>query len=165
MVTKDWITAIVATYGAILSSYLAFREILKERRKIKIILEYVEVRDIVLLIVANGGHRPVKIIDIKICISQEGANGKEYMKDVPHAALFNIPNPEIPKLLGYGESVIYELQPVLSDRLIGNYILGGKVNVSLFDAEGNEYTKVEERIGNAKWGGSHKINKKGGMIT
>ena len=56
MQTTDWITAIVALYAAVISSYLGYREIRKERRRIKMILEYMTYREIVRLIVDNDNR-------------------------------------------------------------------------------------------------------------
>jgi hypothetical protein len=76
METKDWITIFIAVWGAGLSTYLGIRELIKERRQIKLILEYITFREIVQLIVVNSGHRPVTITEIAIAISQTAKNPK-----------------------------------------------------------------------------------------
>jgi hypothetical protein len=159
MTIKDWITAILALYGAALSSYLAYREIMKERRQIKMTLQYVEFREIAQLIIVNSGHRPITITEIAAAVSRKDSDGKEYPEGVPSNALFNTVTPEIPKLLNDGQTVIYELGPVLSGLVMESFIKDVKVFISLFDAEGNVYHKYERRLGNAKWGGSFKKGK------
>jgi hypothetical protein len=158
MDTKHWITAILATYGAILSSYLAIREILKERRQLKIILEYVAFREIARLIITNSGHRPVTITDIAADVYQEGDEGNNNLAEVPQGALIS-GDYDLPKLLSDGQTVIYELGAVLSGIIIEGFSKEKNVHIAVFDAEGNSYTKYERRMGNAKWGGSEKIDK------
>ena len=157
MQTTDWITAIVALYAAVISSYLGYREIQKERRRIKLILEYISFTEIVQLIIVNSGHRPVTITEIAMAISIKGTDGKEYTEGVPSNALFDPVDPGFPKLISDGQTIIFKLGPVLIGEIMERFIKGGKVYLSVYDAEGNVYTKYERREGNAKWGGSQKI--------
>jgi len=143
----DWITAIIAAYGAILSTYLAFREVGKERRKLKMTLEFMMFYGKARLIVANSGHRSLTIRNIKLSIALKSADGNESLQNVPTNALFLTKEPEFPKFLGTGETVIYELSEVLSHD-IGEIIhegtvfnIKGKINISLYDTEGNIYTR------------------------
>ena len=55
------LTIILALWGAGLSTYLAIREIYKERRIIKITLEHVVFYDRVQARIVNIGHRPITI--------------------------------------------------------------------------------------------------------
>lgn len=157
MTIKDWITAILALYGAVLSSYLAYREIRKERRQIKMILQYVAFREIAQLIVVNCGHRPITITDIAAAVSRKDSDGREFPEGVPSNTLFNTATPEIPKLLSDGQTVIYELGPALSGLVMESFLKDVKVYISLYDAEGNVYNKYERRHADAKWGGSVKV--------
>jgi hypothetical protein len=64
----QWVTAAVALWGAGLSSFLAWRQIQRDRRRLQVRLSFgvagvpgSEGRGIVSIDVANAGHRPVEV--------------------------------------------------------------------------------------------------------
>jgi hypothetical protein len=64
MDTNDVIALILAIYGSLLATVLGVREFLKERRHIKVILEYIYFYEKVQMIITNTGRRPITITGI-----------------------------------------------------------------------------------------------------
>ena len=54
---SDWLTLIIAVYGAVISSILGFRELNNEKRRLKIFIEYAAFYETPQMTIVNVGHR------------------------------------------------------------------------------------------------------------
>jgi hypothetical protein len=63
METKDIITLVVASYGAILSTFVAVKDFRKENKRITITFKW---HDRWQIMITNSGHRPVEIVSAEI---------------------------------------------------------------------------------------------------
>jgi hypothetical protein len=147
---NDILTLILAAYGAILATVLGLRELQKERRTLSIILEYLLFYEVADLIITNVGHRPTTITRVAISVMGE-QNGRTFWEDVPANAILRAEAKldPLPITISDGEFTRLEL-----NNLIGQAMLNGKgrVRITVYDIEGNEYTKFSTRYYNAKWG-------------
>lgn len=151
----DVATIIVATYGALLSSYLGYRELSKNKRKIKIILEHVYWEERFQITVVNIGYRPITIAGIAIAIPYENYDG--YM---PLPSEFILGNDPFPETLLDGASMVIRLSNEILD--VYSYALSNKEykpKITVFDAEGNKYTKYGRQDLDVKWQAINKEKK------
>ena len=100
----------------------------------------------------------ITITEISAAVFQKGPGGTEHIEGVPKNALFSTSAPNLPALLSDGQIVIFELGGTLSQFIIERFKEDGKVLIELYDGEGNLYTKYKKRRGDAKWGGSEKVD-------
>jgi len=68
MSTLDVITLILALWGSVLSTYLAIREVSKDKRKLNVHLEVVDFFQAYRLVITNIGIRPITIEQISLAI-------------------------------------------------------------------------------------------------
>ncbi len=153
MELKDTITLLIAIWGAGLATYLGIRELRNERRRVKIILEYVDWVERAQIVIVNTGHRPITITEIKMGILGSLEKPLVY-EGVPFHEFGTEDAPiKLPITLGDGESTILVLSDYVSTAVAANR----KIKLSAFDAEGNEYFKFDRRRSDAKWGGYYKL--------
>lgn len=149
----EQVKTFLAIYGAITSTVLLIREILKERRKITIILEYVAWYERVQIVIVNSGHRPITITEISMRIFS--SNGEDdFGEPIPKNALFDLDllDKPLPQIIKDGESVSLPLSSVISKNLLDNKL---KAKINIFDAEGNKFSDFKIRTLDQKWGGYH----------
>ena len=144
----------IAIYGALLSTALLINELLKQRKKLTIILEHVTWYESVNVLITNSGHRPITLtaISIKVLIPDQ-----DFWEPVPHTALFGVEqeNDPFPITVKNGESISFPLGPVLTNDLIINRM---KAKISIQDSEGKEYSEYKAREYDAKWGTYREIS-------
>jgi len=146
----EQVKTFLAVYGAITSTVLLIREILKERRRITIILEYVAWYERVQIVIVNSGHRPITISEISMRILS--SNGEDnFGEPIPKNALFDLDKIEkpLPKIIKDGESIILPLSQTISEHLLENNF---NVKIFVYDAEGHEFMNFKKRLNNPKWG-------------
>lgn len=104
MPSFNQITQILAVYGAILSTLLALMQIIKDMRRIKVVVDFsitVDSRDgensTISIRAVNVGHRPVEITRAGF-IYQDGGESFQLKSSIE-------PNP-LPYRIGDGESVV-----------------------------------------------------------
>jgi len=133
----DDITFFLALWGAFLSTYLALREVRKDKRFLKIILENVHWYETKRLVITNIGHRPITIEQVAI---EVGDKRHGMVDPLPQNSFWNPDSeiPELPKTLEDGKMILFYLsQPVVDDLRDENKFL----RVKVFDAEGNIYNQ------------------------
>lgn len=150
MDTKDIITLIIAIWGAILSTFLAVRELLKEKRSITIILSFVCWLEQYKITIINNGRRPVTISEIGIEI---GSKTKGSIL-IPSSILFDQvqggSSPTLPLVLTDGESVEFFLSHFFDEQLRTNKDF--QPYIFVYDAEGNVYKKFKYSEHNPRYG-------------
>jgi len=147
METKDIITLVIAAWGAILSSYLAFIQIRKEKRKIKASCQ-LAVRTIknknslfIKMNVTNSGHRPIMIngVGFQFKLDHQDASQDSALEILPDPYLNGDETKPVPKTLGDGEglelSIPYEPLLSLSKRTGARYDA-----MIVYDSEGKKYS-------------------------
>jgi len=144
----------IALYGALLSTWLFIHKIIKDRKKLSIILEHIAWYEQVQIVITNSGHRPITLtaLAMKTVI---GEGDDSHWEPVPNNALFDIINGDnpFPIFIKDGEAVSLPLGSVLSEALLQN---GLQARLVLFDSQGKEYSSFSSRTYNAKWGGYEK---------
>ena len=153
--TLDVLSLVIALYGALLATALGVREWLRERRKIRVFLEHVAWYERVQLTVTNTGHRMITIVGIALAIgSSQG--GETFYEEVRRGDIFSpeLEHDPFPFTLADGEHKTLPFSEVVS-----NYLIEGNMaaKLTLYDAEGTEYTDFQTRTYDAKWGGYLKL--------
>ena len=143
MDTKDIVTLSIAIWGAILSTFLALREILNEKRRIKIMLFSIHRLQRHKITITNTGHRPITISEIGLIIAP---NLKGPHIPIRSGALFATENdyspPHLPVILTDGQTTEFQLSEYVSKQLTNNK--NNHPFIFVYDSEGNVYNKFKE---------------------
>ncbi len=147
MDSLDLILLSIATWGAILSSYLGIRELRRERRHIRVYLDHIEWVERFQMIVVNTGHRPVTIVDVAIRPINELAPSEN--RPIYPSIEEGKNSTSVPILLNDGDAVSF-LMPEHVVHVI--YSKDLKFVAYARDAEGKEYATSKVRLFDAKYG-------------
>jgi len=165
MTPEQKLALTLAVYGAILSSLLAIVQLIrwiqdfrKERRQVRVFLEYVAWYEHAQIVITNSGHRPVTITEVGIAIPHKLEDRRIIWEDVPRNSLLRGMEEPFPTTLKDGDALILPLSDVVSGYVYPSM----RVQVSVFDSEGNRYTRYKARLYDPKWG--HYVNMKKGTI-
>jgi len=141
---------IIAIYGAILSTALLIYEILKERKKLSIILEHVAWYEKVQIIITNSGHRPITLTGMSMA-TLIGEGDEAHWETVPQNSLFDYEenSDPFPVTIKDGESISLQLGLVITGYLLSNQM---NAKLAIYDSEGKAYSDFETRTFDAKWG-------------
>jgi hypothetical protein len=136
------ITTFVAIYAALLSSYLGFREVKKEKRRINIYFEYFPFYEQGFLLINNIGNPKVVISDVSVVVNDD---------PVPRNCIFDVPFQEqlLPRTLSNGDFLHMPLSGNISHAIMLNK---ENVNMQIYDIEGNVYKEFKVIIHDPKWG-------------
>jgi hypothetical protein len=129
----------LAIYGAVLSTILGVRELIKERRRLLIFLQYGEFGDNYSIIITNIGHRPITLLDISMEIPRER---------VPQSIITQFDDP-FPVTLSDGQHIIIRLSPKLSNEI---YQAKENIRIAVYDTENRTYSKLKKLSHNEKFG-------------
>jgi hypothetical protein len=138
------LTLILAVYGAVLSTLLAFREWWNGRKRILIRLDYVAFLEMAEITITNVGYRPITITGVEI--HPEGSDM------VPSNSLLSTrasPTQPLPATLNDGDHLTLPLSDNVSGILLKN---GMRTYIGVHDAEGRTYSKHKTGKRNPKWG-------------
>ena len=155
MELKDWVTLGIASLSLVISIILGYREIIRERRRISINLEYLDLQNVMQVFIVNIGQRPITLTDLSMETQMFGEGEEEYYEKIRGGSLYNLEPEEVifPVTLSDGDHVSIPLSDLIIDRVISNRL---KAKITVFDAEGNEYKKFKLRHHDKKWGGYYK---------
>lgn len=134
------------------------QDLQKEKRQIRVFLEWVAWYEYAQIVIINIGHRPVTITEVGIAIPYKTNNGSIIWDDVPRNSLLRDMKKPFPTTLEDGDAFILPLSDVVSSSVYPSM----RVQVSVFDSEGNQYTRYKARLYDPKWG--HYVNMKKGAI-
>jgi hypothetical protein len=143
MTLLDIATLALATWGAALSTFLGFTELRKQKRRLRVVCEYVAFSERAQLVIINVGHRPVTVASVSI-----GAKMGDDWESVPSIAMFDDKNP-FPLTLSDGEHITLPLVEQLAETLRQD---PHGVQVTVYDIEGTAHNEVSMRTHNPKWG-------------
>lgn len=148
------IESIIAIYGALLSTALLLYEILKQRKRLTIILEHIAWYERVHIIITNSSRRSISLSSMSMEVFDIE---KSFWELVPQNALFDNEqrNELFPLTIKKGESISLLLGPVLSDNLIKNRL---QARITITDSEGKKFKEFKARTFDAKWGTYHYIS-------
>lgn len=154
----EWITFVIAIWGAALATFLGIREFLKDRRQIRIILEYQEFTEIVQIRIINIGIRPITISNVIMNVFFNTTDKQpKHWERVPANALFGTRKEDdsvsLPVTIEDGKQITLQLSEVVYGALMENRM---RAKICVYDAEGREYTRFDRLYYNAKWGGYSK---------
>src|SRR5579863_549584 len=151
----ELLPSLIGGYGAVLSTFLLFRELYKGRRRIRIFLEYIHFYDQPQITITNIGLRPITITEIGFQIHwAQKRDGKihETWESVPRNVLFRgVKNNPLPFTLKDGEHISLPLHSEIGDAMLKRDEKDD-VRLWVYDVEGNVYDKFSLRHHNPKWG-------------
>src|SRR5258706_1217418 len=135
----DIITLILAVWGAVLSTILGIRELRKDKRSLKIILEHVNWMETKRLVIINTGLRPITIDQVFISVNIKNHGPYDAM---PKKAFWSDAEdhkpPRLPFTLEDGRMAVFYVSEFVNEQLrLENSFL----KIQVYDAEGNIYTK------------------------
>ena len=140
----------IALYGALLSTGLFLHKILKDRKKLSIILEHIAWVERFQIIITNSGNRPITLTGIFMSV-RIGEDENSHWETIPQKDLFDSSQETypFPVIINAGEAISLPLEPTIS----GYHLKSQKsVKLSVFDSEGKEYSDFKTRTYDAKWG-------------
>lgn len=143
---KDILTMILALYGATLSTILAIREAKKEKRNIKVFLDYYVFQDRYKLSLVNVGYRPITLVEAGVRIVDK----KGITVELRPAPIFgDSPDDIFPILLNDGAQKAFNVSEGLENPAILKQNRW-KTETFVRDAEGNIYRTTKIRSYNSK---------------
>jgi len=138
----DYITIGVAGYAAILATFNFLRDLAKERKSLKIILESIRWRERHQILITNSGHRPITVNTINLMIIPKNKRGG-YM-NIPSGVFWaneeGCEPPKLPSSLKDGDSANF----ILSEYISGELHKKNHLSICVYDGEGCTYTKYRE---------------------
>jgi hypothetical protein len=149
MTLLDVLTLIVAVWGAGLATYLAIREVKKERRQVRVYLDYIAWYEVHEITVVNAGQRPVTIVSVGAHLQPKDKailglfEGRPFEPEpAPEAN-----QPILPARLADGEKITF-----LMSQQFHELATSGEHEALAYarDAEGNTYVSSTHRLYDAK---------------
>lgn len=138
------VTAVIAVYGAVLSTVVLLREVWKSKRRVRVRLDYVDFLEIAEVTVTNDGYRPVAVTGITV-----HPDGGDMVPSNSLLSERHEPTRRLPATLNDGEHVTLPLSDAVSRILASN---GMKTYIGVHTAGGKTYAKHETGLRNPKWG-------------
>ena len=149
-ISLDTITLFLALWGAILSTILGVRELSKDKRSLKVILESVHWYEIHRILITNIGHRSITIDQIFIQILTKLPGPTD---PIPSNSFWlsdeGYKPPDLPITLKDGEMVVFYLSREITEDLNDK---NKYLSIKIIDAEGISYTKYSEGEYDPKYG-------------
>lgn len=151
METTDIITIVFAIYGAGLATILGYRELKKESRSIRLVLEYEFFTEIYRLKISNKGQRPVIITEIHADITQYEDGKRKYTERVPFGDIFEEPHDreEIPFRLEDGDRREFVLSRMMAEFKLDQ---DKKIEISVTDTDGQTWKTNKQWSYNPRMG-------------
>ncbi len=137
------LTAMLAVYGAVLSTVLGILELRKQRRQVSIILELHEFAYAFNITITNTGHRPITIVAMTVVIGPDRGAVRQGQLRTENDL------PPFPVTLTDGAYTRIGLSEGVSQDIAEQEDV---VYISVYDAEGHEYTKYRRFTYNEKYG-------------
>jgi hypothetical protein len=149
MSLSDVFTLIVAVWGAGLATYLAIREVRKEKRQVRVYLDYIAWYEVHEITVVNAGQRPVTIVSVGAHLQPKDKSkvglfeGRPFEPDTAPEAN----QPTLPARLADGDKITFVMS-----RQFRDLVTSGEHEAFAYarDAEGNTYISSSERLYDAK---------------
>jgi len=138
----------LAIYGAVLSTILGVRELINERRRIIIFLQYWEFHNNYSILITNVGHRPITLLGISMDFLPQ-----EY---VPMNVIVPRAENPFPVTLTDGQHLTITLSQGLSSEI---YDIKENIKITVYDSENRKYSKFKRLSFNEK-AGIHSSRKK-----
>jgi hypothetical protein len=136
-------TLVIALWGAVLSTILAIREITKDRRSLKIILESVHWMEIYRIVITNPAERPITITGIHLAVKpHHGPLDPTIRSSAYWPVEEGYQPPDLPLTLKDGELAIFWLSEFMSNEV--NKDRGNRLIINVYDAAGRTYSKYNE---------------------
>jgi hypothetical protein len=146
---SDVLTLIVAAWGAGLATFLGIRELRREKRQVRVYLDYVAWYEVHEITVVNVGQRPVTIVSVGAHLQpwDKGKVGLFEGRPFEPDADPDLNQPVLPARLGDGEKITFAMPQHFHDL-----VTSGEHEAFAYarDAEGNTYASTEHRLYDAK---------------
>jgi hypothetical protein len=111
----DWATLGIAVWGAGIASWLGYKELRREKRSLKIILERINWVERYQILITNVGHRPVTIIEVHLGLAMKNTPAYDM---VPTGAFWayeeGYEEPKFPIVLKDGKMAQLHLRKLLA---------------------------------------------------
>jgi hypothetical protein len=146
----ETLTLIIALWGGVLSTILAIRELMKDRRSLKIIFESVHWIETFRILITNTAERPITITGINLALEDKEGRGVDQIRPSAYwATEGSYAPPALPLSLKDGELAIFWLSEILSNEIHQNK--NTHIEIRVYDAEGHVYSKYSEGQYDPKW--------------
>ena len=141
MTTYEKFATFIAIYAAVLSTGLFFNTVSENRKKLKIILEYIAFYNTMRIILINNSKRPITIENVSMKLDHDPVP-----KNSLFASEYNFPI----KINGFDSYTIY------LDEIIANFYLDSSastknITIIVDDIDNHSFTKFSFRIFNPKF--------------
>jgi len=149
MTLADILTLIVAVWGAGLATYLGIRELNRQKRQVRVYLDYIAWYEVHELTIVNAGQRPVTIVSAGAHLEPKDKTKVGMFEGRPFEpeAAPNGQQPTLPARLGDGDKITMVMPQHFHELLTsGEYVATAYAR----DAEGNTYTSSTRRLFDAK---------------
>ena len=146
MTPLNWATLVIAIWGAVISSILAYHKIQEGRRNLNIFLEWQSFVEICHLVVVNNGKRPITIQKIIVRSPDDGWAGSPVIVKEELGKL--------PLKLTYGDEETF----VLNERT-QFAVYDEHYELIINDADGNEYRPTKKREYSPRYEGYSRFKK------
>jgi len=142
--------AVMALYAAVISTILGIRELQKEKKLIRIFIQYVGWGEVYTLKIINVGQRPITISSVSVSMKRtHKEDGTIYYEPIQDGWIFTIDSStHFPVKLEDGDSIELQFSEVMQGLLRAN---NGDAGLCVFDIEGNSYVKYEKLYFDAKY--------------
>jgi hypothetical protein len=135
------ISLAVASYAALISTYLGFRELRKERRNLLVFLEFIPFYETAHFKLVNAGVRPITVVSVAMDIffENDGVNPPHW-ETVPSRNLLDRKEGVtfLPVHIKDGEQALIPIYVMIKNMLVENHM---KARIRVMDADGKTYTK------------------------
>jgi hypothetical protein len=145
----DLLTLIIALWGALISTILGIRELRKDRRSLKIILESVNWVETFRILITNTAERPITITEINLSIDDKTGGGEDLIRPGVYWEEEYHQPPALPLKLNDGELAIFWISQIVSSSIRESR--SKRLLIKVYDAEGRVYSKYSQGHYDPKW--------------
>lgn len=135
---------VIATYAAVVSTILAIYEILRNTKKLRIVIDYECFTNVGYLRLINLSKRPITVASVSMQLDEDRVPSTSMFEDDEGSTI-------LPKILEEYSSVELRLTDFVTQYIVNEKVK--KFSIMVFDIEGKVYSKYKVREINSRWGG------------
>lgn len=135
---------VIATYAAVVSTILAIYEILRNTKKLRIVIDYECFTNVGYLRLINLSKRPITVASVSMQLDEDRVPSTSMFEDDEGSTI-------LPKILEEYSSVELRLTDFVTQYIVNEK--AKKISIMVFDIEGKVYSKYKVREINSRWGG------------
>ncbi len=141
MTFATYLTTFLAIYAALLATLLGYLQLTREQRKISILLQLDQIAQDYCVIITNIGYRPITLTGMLVILA--------YGRSVTQKMLRSeVDRPPFPVTLTDGQHIRIALPASVTKQINAD---DENMCITVYDAEGREYTKYRKLSYNEKY--------------